>query len=195
MASKSNLQIDESTLPRLAGILNTRILELILLPTEKCNFRCTYCYEDFEMGRMSPEIILGIKNLILNRANDLDRLQLSWFGGEPLAALDVVLEVSGFAAQLAAKKSHLNYRAHMTTNASLLDPATFDKLVDVGVLDYQITLDGPREIHNQTRVQAGGGGTFDRIWNNLLAIRATNLPASIHLRIHFDSETAYRMGP
>jgi len=27
--------------------LSPRHQELILLPTEKCNFRCTYCYEDF----------------------------------------------------------------------------------------------------------------------------------------------------
>lgn len=27
--------------------LDNRILKLTVLPTEKCNFRCTYCYEDF----------------------------------------------------------------------------------------------------------------------------------------------------
>lgn len=27
--------------------LRNDVLHLILLPTEQCNFRCTYCYEDF----------------------------------------------------------------------------------------------------------------------------------------------------
>ena len=40
---------------QIAEAISPRIQELILLPTEKCNFRCTYCYEDFELGKMSEE--------------------------------------------------------------------------------------------------------------------------------------------
>ena len=40
---------------QIAAAISPRIQELILLPTEKCNFRCTYCYEDFELGKMSEE--------------------------------------------------------------------------------------------------------------------------------------------
>ena len=35
----------------IADALTTRRLHLILLPTEQCNFRCKYCYEDFQHGR------------------------------------------------------------------------------------------------------------------------------------------------
>jgi hypothetical protein len=40
---------------QIAEAISPRIQELILLPTEKCNFRCTYCYEDFDLGKMSEE--------------------------------------------------------------------------------------------------------------------------------------------
>ena len=40
----------------LQSSLTPSLLHLILLPTEACNFRCTYCYEDFRLGRMEPVV-------------------------------------------------------------------------------------------------------------------------------------------
>ena len=74
--------------------LSPRRLHLILFPTEQCNFRCVYCYEDFVLGRMSESTISGILSLLSHRAADLDGLQISWFGGEPLAAYDIVTRIS-----------------------------------------------------------------------------------------------------
>ena len=41
--------------------LNARVLQLVLLPTEACNFRCVYCFESFEHGPMTPSVVIGIK--------------------------------------------------------------------------------------------------------------------------------------
>ncbi|TOB11935.1 radical SAM protein, partial [Vibrio parahaemolyticus] len=73
----------------IAESLSPRGLQLIIFPTEKCNFRCTYCYEKFEVGRMSNELIQGIKKFLEVRIPELDRLVISWFGGEPLLAKEV----------------------------------------------------------------------------------------------------------
>jgi uncharacterized protein len=171
------------------GAALNKHFELIILPTEKCNFRCTYCYEDFAAGLMKPEIISGIKQLLKQRVADLETLNLSWFGGEPLTAKNVVLEISEYAKSLASQYSQLTYSGGMTTNGYLLDYETAKDLADVGVQKYQISLDGSREIHNKSRIRADGNGTFDRIWTNLLAIRNSSLPVSILVRIHFSAET------
>lgn len=52
------------SMPYLAELLSNQSQELILFPTEQCNFRCTYCYEDFKLGRMSNGTVNGIKALI-----------------------------------------------------------------------------------------------------------------------------------
>ncbi len=168
----------------LCQIVSDRILQLILLPTEKCNFRCTYCYEDFVAGRMLPAVVRGIKSLLQRRVRELDALSLSWFGGEPLLAKDIVLDISTFAAELAVLHPQLSYRGDITTNGYLLEPSTFASLTKVGIRNYQITLDGPRELHNTSRLSADGKGTFDQIWANLLAIRATKADVRIVLRLH-----------
>lgn len=60
----------------------TDMLHLILMPTEACNFRCTYCYESFTRGRMTDETIAGVKALVREKARTIHTLHISWFGGE-----------------------------------------------------------------------------------------------------------------
>jgi uncharacterized protein len=167
---------------------SNRYLSLIILPTESCNFRCTYCYEDFSVGRMKASVIDGIKSLIAKRCPELDIINISWFGGEPLVAKDVVLDISRFVSSMAYMYPRLRYIGDMTTNAYLLNYELASELSKVGVSRYQVSLDGPREIHDQTRLRADGASTFDKIWSNLLSIRDSSLPVNVLLRIHVTVE-------
>lgn len=178
-----------------AKLLSNQFLNLIILPTESCNFRCTYCYEDFAVGRMKKETILGIKALLENRCSDLNYLHISWFGGEPLVAKDIVYEISEHATELAYQYPNLLYKANMTTNGYFLDIDTITTLANAGVRQFQISLDGSREIHNKSRIRANGKGTFDQIWTNLLAIRDSSLPVSITLRVHFTVDNFQLLDP
>lgn len=195
MSAASLRNLTENEIRHLAHLVNNRMLELIILPTERCNFRCTYCYETFALGKMNPETIGAVKKLMERRAEGLDVLSLSWFGGEPLLAKDVVMEISDYAAELAKGHPSLSYRAGMTTNGYLLDLPTFTALAKVGLLDYQISLDGPRAVHDRTRIKAGGGASFDTIWKNLVTIRTTDIPARITLRVHFSGDTLEQIEP
>jgi uncharacterized protein len=156
---------------------------LIVLPTERCNFRCTYCYEDFAIGRMQPWVQEAVIALIRSRASGMKRLHLSWFGGEPLLALDVIERIAGEAERLATFVG-FTHVGSATTNASLLTRPVLDRLDAVGVREFQISLDGPQEWHDRTRVRADGHGTFAGIWRNLLGIAASPHDLQVTLRLH-----------
>ncbi|WYM02878.1 MAG: radical SAM protein [Gloeotrichia echinulata CP02] len=180
---------------RRVRLMSDKRLELIILPTEQCNFRCIYCYEDFSVGRMQPETIAGIKAILAKRSPNLSYLNLAWFGGEPLVSKNIVLDISEYALSLASQYPHLHYSSNMTTNGYLLDFNTACALADAGVTKYQISLDGPREIHDQSRIRADGKSTFERIWTNLLAIRNSSLPIYINLRLHFTVDRVNILDP
>jgi uncharacterized protein len=167
----------------LAKFMNQRHLELILLPTEKCNFRCTYCYEDFELGQMKGTTIEAIKKLIIARLDGLDVLSISWFGGEPLMAKSVMQEICEFA-KAACEERRVIFSSSITTNAYGLDFATFENLIKLGITDYQISLDGDEPEHNNTRKLVSGRGTFEKIWCNLLESKNHQGNFDILLRIH-----------
>ena len=177
------------------GFFNNKNLHLIILPTEKCNFRCTYCYEDFKVGKISKATIAGVKALLDSRCLDLRNISISWFGGEPLTAKNEVIDISKYVMSLVYRYPQLNYQGDMTTNGYLLDHKTVTALSNVGVREFQISLDGHKEVHDQSRLRADGEGTYDRIWNNLLAIRNSSLPVSIMLRLHFTVDTIELIDP
>jgi len=159
-------------------------LQLIIFPTEKCNFRCTYCYEDFSIGRMSPTVQQSVKNFILRAAPRLSKLHLNWFGGEPLLVPTIVKDISAYAQQVARQHGMRSFSGNLTTNGYLLTPVLFSELLELQQSSYQISFDGFREGHDVTRKYASGEGTFDVIWSNLLATRDRPEDFSILLRVH-----------
>ena len=146
------------------------LLSLTLMPTEQCNFRCRYCYEKFEKGKMTASaqnsLLKYIQKQIVNNAH----IHISWFGGEPLLAFDVIENIMSNVQQMCRMRKR-HFTSNMTTNAYLLTIDKFEKLYNYGITAYQITLDGMREDHDKQRCLANGDGTFDRIVENLLAIK------------------------
>ncbi len=186
--------VDKTTLNRiLRTSLSNDSLNLILMPTEACNFRCTYCYEDFRLGRMKPTVVAGVKNLIATRAPELSRLDLSWFGGEPLLALELIEDVLHHVAALQRQHPALYHESVLTTNAWRLSRNVFERLLRLGVRTYQISFDGPRELHDKKRVRADGAPTFDRIWKNVSMMREVEGSFHVILRIHVDRENESAM--
>src|SRR3954470_11277554 len=104
----------------IASTLSRRVQQLILLPTERCNFRCTYCYEDFLIGKMKEPVLVGIERFMDRRIPELDDFSISWFGGEPLMAKEVVLRLASYASRQ-CKAYGASFSGGMTNNAYVLD--------------------------------------------------------------------------
>jgi uncharacterized protein len=160
-------------------------LELILLASEDCNFRCDYCYEDFARGTMQPWVRAGVKRLVEKRLEGLRNLSVSWFGGEPLYGLAAIEELAPFFLRTAEERG-LQLNNHMTTNGYLLTPEIADKLLAWQIRKFQITIDGRPEDHDRSRPARDGQGTFWTIFANLRALYARTDRFEVDLRINFD---------
>ncbi len=179
---------------RIVETLNRR-LELIILPTEGCDFRCLYCYEEHaKNGGMKPEVVESIRRLMTLRAPELEKLTIQWFGGEPTLRYDIMVDIMEHAQALRANSSgRISISSIATTNGYRLTSEKFDKLVSLGVTNYQITLDGDKEEHDKLRIRADGKGTFDVIWNNLEAMRKSDLNFTIMIRLHVNKNNEENM--
>lgn len=175
------------------GSFNTVYLHLILFITEKCNFRCTYCYEDFKLGKIDDDVVEGVKNLIISRAKDLSYLKISFFGGEPLLNKRSVFDIAKWAQDI-CHENNIKFMSDVTTNGYLLNTDTFNVLCDNGVLNYQITLDGNKKTHDKLRPTAGGKPTYDVIMENLQNMKISQRDFQCMIRINvadYNIQSAY----
>lgn len=158
----------ENALGELRGVMQNSLL-LTIMPTEGCNFRCHYCYEDHAPISMRRKTLDQIQAYIAAQAPRFRHIGIAWFGGEPTLCKDVILETSELIQSLQETHS-FRYTASMTTNGYLLGLEDFRKYYHAGITAYQITLDGWD--HNKTRPHVSGRGTLYTILDNLTAISA-----------------------
>lgn len=164
---------------------------LILNPTMDCNFKCWYCYETKIAGMMSDDvknrIIKHIKNLF--EKNIISGLNLSWFGGEPLMCFDnLVYPVSNTLIEI-CKEHKLPFHNSITTNGYLIENNMIDKLKQIKLNSYQITLDGTKERHDKSRILKNGDPTYGKIMQNINLLCHEIEDANITLRINYKDET------
>jgi uncharacterized protein len=167
-------------------------LELILLSSEECNFRCVYCYETFPRETMEPWVREAVIKLVEKRSAYVKRLHLSWFGGEPLLGYEAIQDI-GPAVTALAEKHGMRFTSDMTTNGYLLTPDRFEELMRWKVKSYQISVDGAAAQHDAHRILKGGGGTYEVIMANLKAMQKTSHKFLVAVRVNFDPETRKQM--
>jgi uncharacterized protein len=146
---------------------NNKFLRFILMPTEKCNFRCTYCYEQHDNGEQNLDY-QAIVEFLKEKVNERDwkGINISWFGGEPLLKLD---EINKFHQQIQQLISQKDIKTSIVTNAYTLNENAISILEKANVMYYQITVDGNAQ--DRLRVLKNGKPTFDVIMNNLKTLK------------------------
>jgi uncharacterized protein len=161
------------------------VLGLSFAPTMACNMACSYCYEENKKGRMSPQIIEKIVKFVEGQAVGLSRLEIGWFGGEPLLAMDIIENISKSFFKI-QHEHKFDYVSMVITNGYLLNRENVDRLIELGVGTAQVTLDGPARHHNRTRPLKNGRGSFDTIVENLKYASEKML---ISIRVNIDKNT------
>lgn len=163
-------------------------LGLAVSLTEQCNFRCTYCYESFELNAMSEDIYDGLIAFVTRTIPTLGSFSLNWFGGEPLLEWRRMASFTRYCRTLANEHGVTMPVATVPTNAWGLTPQVLGDLVSAGIGLYMISLDGTVDMHNRTRKRISGQGTFERIYKNLLAAARTDEDFQIVLRLHLHAD-------
>jgi MoaA/NifB/PqqE/SkfB family radical SAM enzyme len=126
-----------------------QITKICLLVTNKCNLWCKMC--DYRMVRLGrPELTLAeIRNIIGTVGEQgLQHLELS--GGEPMMRPDIY-EIIGTAHALRIKVS-------MITNGTLIGEPEASRLVQAGLNDLIVSLEGFAEVNDRLR----GRGNYNK---------------------------------
>lgn len=157
-------------------------LGLIIAPTLACNMACPYCYEANKSGRMSTQVIESIIAFVEKQAPTLATLDISWYGGEPLLAIDIVDDLTKTFLDL-CREHKIGYGGSMITNGYLLTKEMTDRLIELKIGNIQVTIDGPSHLHNVKRPLKNGRDSFSTIIENL---KYTSTKIGTGIRVNVD---------
>lgn len=129
-------EIYECDFSRNRAVFSDSTLDLTILPTESCNFRCVYCYESASNQHLTKEGERAIVKFVQQNVRKYRHVRLAWFGGEPLVRKDQVLRITKAINDI-CKSNGVLFSARMTTNAYELDIDTFNEL-DLFLFDEDI---------------------------------------------------------
>ena len=162
-------------------------MSLTIAPTMACNFRCVYCFEQGHYGErlMDEETQKNLMDFVKKHIAGVKSLYVTWFGGEPLIGMPVIEGLSRQLIELCEEKE-ITYSAGIVTNGYLLTKENAERLKECQVGRVQITLDGPKEIHDVRRPLVNGNGTYDIIMKNIMDVKEV-LPISLRINVDYDN--------
>jgi|WetSurMetagenome_2_1015567.scaffolds.fasta_scaffold130848_2 uncharacterized protein len=143
--------------------------------TAYCQLACDYCGQEHSKMVLNNNTIDAIICRVRKKLGDhpYKKLELGWFGGEPLYAL-IQMRLLNVKIQKLAEEAKVSYIGHITTNGYVLTTALYKELKnDFNVHRIEITLDGSAEYHDRRRFTVNGKGSFERIFKNLVSIVAS----------------------
>ncbi len=168
-----------------AGKFNSDALGLTIAPTLACNFACPYCYENPKKGMMSQEVQDAILEFVTEAAKRRKDISITWYGGEPLLAKDIIFDLSEKMIKV-CEENGAKYGSYIVTNGYLITDEIIEKMKAAKIGGAQITIDGPPHIHNKRRILKGSDEpTFDIIMNNVKKLMDNGI-RNIGIRINVD---------
>lgn len=161
---------DDSYIDPEAAVLMQKdapVKALCLHVSHDCNLRCKYCFAstgDFGTGhRMTMNVETAKKaiDFVIARSGKRHNIEVDFFGGEPLMAMDTVKATVDYARSL-EKQYDKNFRFTITTNGILLDDENIDYINET-MSNAVLSLDGRPEVNDNMRPTVNGKGSYDVI--------------------------------
>jgi len=169
---------------------NSDTLSMTIAPTNDCQFDCIYCYEKDAVSNkyMTVETQDKLVEILESRKGLISHFSVTWYGGEPLMAFDIVESLSKRFIAI-CKENKIQYHASMISNGYMLDRHILKRMEHLDISVLQITIDGLPELHNKMRPLKGGGDTFETILDNLK--NGFDLLPPVSLRINIDKDNTH----
>lgn len=144
------------------------LLNIVLVPSLACNFKCPYCFEkNLSCGKEDVNNYFKIlKKFAIKNFKKHQNVQISLFGGEPLLFIDQIFNFLDWVKK-DSKKNNYKYITSIVTNGSLLNEKIINKLFDHNLLSLQITIDSYKENHDTLRIFKDGKPSFDLLIKNI----------------------------
>jgi radical SAM protein with 4Fe4S-binding SPASM domain len=140
--------------------------------TQRCNLKCLHCYAQAQNTIFPGELSTEEGKAFIQDLADFGVPALLFSGGEPLLRNDIL--------ELASWASKLGIRAVFSTNGTLIKDGLAERIVEVGLAEVGISIDGLGPINDRFR---GHKGAFEAALQGIRSLVALGQRVSLRLTI------------
>lgn len=163
----------------------THTKALCLNIAHDCNIRCGYCFAstgDYHGGRKLMPFSVASKaiDFLLETSGSRKRLEVDFFGGEPLMNFDVVRQTVLYARER-QKEYGKRIGFTITTNGTLLN-SEIEEFINENMDNIVLSIDGRKQVNDRMRKFVDGKGTYDDIMPKLKSFVASRGDKSYYIR-------------
>ena len=181
-------ELTEINLKRNYAKFSEYSFSLTIAPTLMCNFVCPYCYETRQPGFMDANTQKNLVEFAKEHLALSKEFNVTWYGGEPLLAKEIIYSLSSKFLEICAQKG-VKYTSYIITNGSLLTQDDIEMFKKHNIVGAQITVDGPKNIHNVRRKSRDGKDTFEIILKNINLLLKSGLGVTIRINLDKTNDT------
>ncbi len=149
-----------------------------------CNMKCSYCYQNDIKANISiddkTERDLYSFFEKVKKQNELEVIDIVFIGGEPLLFASLMFRM---IEKIQTIFSEQEIRYGIVTNGTLFNASIINKLKETTWSYIQVTLDGPKDVHNEQRMFKNGRGSFSTIVEGIQKCNEANLPVVININV------------
>lgn len=139
----------------------------------RCNLRCLHCYSDSRDQDYPSELSTEEGMRLIDDLAAFGVPTLLFSGGEPLMRPDVF--------ELAAYAREKGLRCVLSTNGTLIDEATAQKIKEAGFAYVGVSIDGLEDTHDRVR---GERGAFRRTLSGIRNCRDIGIRVGLRFTVH-----------
>jgi uncharacterized protein len=159
-------------------------MHLTIAPTMDCNFRCYYCFETLKKRNYITDDIINSIIKLITKLKTLKHIHLTWFGGEPLMAIDKMkLFYEKFKPQW-----QQGFSSNIITTGYHIDRDVIEILKKIEVSVIQITFDGIKENHNRVKQDKNCNDVFSKTVENVELLTELAPDIQINVRVNLTKE-------
>ncbi len=172
--------------------------------TDDCCMHCTYCYQinkskhymTFSTAKQFIDQLLNLTTpLDYINPNNTTRIIFESIGGEPLSAIDLIIQLSDYITNQLIQLNHpwlFKHRFQICSNGLLyFNPKVQQYLQKYSKrLSFTISLDGNQELHDLCRLDVQGNGTYNKVLEAILHYKQ-NYDSNLPTKMTFSPETIH----
>ncbi len=141
-------------------------MKYTLCITQQCNLACKYCYIGKRDARMPMKVAAKIIDFAIENTPADERIEIGFFGGEPLLEFDLIGEITGDIVNRREYDPN-RFELSIVSNGTIFNDRIAD-FINTNDINFGISCDGPASVQNRFRRFKNGRESSVAIERNIL---------------------------